>query len=119
MFKKMLLGAALCLVPFSVFAAGASSDELSWTPPTHYVDGTTIQPGDITQYVVRWGNASGSYANEARVAGDVTSYVVPRDPPSNETRCFVVTVIAKGLESDYSVEQCKRRPNPPAWGSVK
>ena len=106
-----LLASLVLVAP--AFAGGSSSDDLTWVPPTQYVDGTPLPAAQITEYVIRWGNASGVYTNEVRVAGNQTAYTLPRNPPHHETRCYVMRTVAGGLESVDSQEVCKRRPGPP------
>lgn len=112
-----LLAGLLLAVP--ALAAGPTSDTVTWTPPTQYEDGSAVAAGEITEYVIRWGGTlGGPYSNVIRVAGTALTVDVPRTSPYVGRRCYVVTAVAGGLESDYSAEICKtvKKPKAPVFG---
>lgn len=107
-------GALLLIVLLFLFvlgrpahAAGFDSDDVTWTAPTLYDDGSAIAAGELTEYVLRWGTQPGGpYPNEVRVPASQTGVTVLRVAPYSGRRCYIVAAVAQ-YEGLPSAEVCK------------
>lgn len=101
-----LLTALAALLVASAALAQTGTATVSWTAPTQRTDGTALLPGEVTGYVISWGQCAGSAPNwtmptsvtTATVAGTVTSYTTTTLTTTWATpHCFsVASVSANG-----------------------
>lgn len=105
-----VVAAALAVAAFFGYDAQsqtATTDVLSWTAPTQYVDGAAVPAGTITGYRYVWGTvAGGPYPNTADV-GNVLTVNVTRPDPGYGTRCYRVSALSGSTVNEWSVERCK------------
>jgi hypothetical protein len=103
--RKMLLLLILLAFPVPSYAANVI---LSWSPPTTYVDGSSIAPGEIVRYTILYGPQSGMYTNSLVVLPPATSVNIGGFR-RNATMFFVITATTNnGLTSNYSNQVSKR-----------
>ena len=105
----------LSLWAASELAEAASIDEVTWTPATTNVDGSTIEPGTTRGFNVYVGPSSGDYRESVYVDGDVLGSGGPvvfvanwLQPGTNYVYVAVTQINNLDEESDYSNEL--RRP---------
>ena len=124
---KLLLTFLVCFFASSFAIAANNFPEpitLSWTLADQYVDGTTIQPGDLASTRVTCSRHDGVEAfNEivdldaSDLPGDSVSNIFPDSIPKPGTyTCFAFSVTIDGTESDASNAAIKKytgKPNPP------
>ena len=92
----------LVLAMMSPLALAANVVTLSWSPPTARVDGTPIQPTDISAYHIY----SDISPNPIPLAGNVYSYSWQEVETGNH--CFTITATdLNGLSSAKSNQVCK------------
>jgi len=100
--KTILIILALFLIPSIGWAK-----TFSWTPPTTYVDGSSLPANEIDSYNAYCGASSGVYTI-ATPMGNVVSYVIDGDLPKNNKittyYCVVTTIATNQKESAYSNE---------------
>lgn len=72
--KTALCAALLC---FSSDGLTQCAQTVTWTPPTQYTDGRSVEPGDITTYEIDHGTQSGVYTSTEIVAGTETEVTIP------------------------------------------
>ena len=101
------LSASLPGFSVTVTQVGLGSATLSWTPPTHNEDGSTVV---LTAYKFYYGTSSGNYTNQVRVdSPGIASYVIGNLTP--DTYYFVATAINSiNVESRLSNEASKVVP---------
>lgn len=86
-------------------------DELSWTAPAQYVDGTPIPAGTITGYRIVWGPGSTEFPNTQDV-GNVLTYQITR-PQAYGNRCYRVAALVGNQNGEWSEVRCKNVAAPP------
>ncbi|HJV66416.1 MAG TPA: fibronectin type III domain-containing protein [Geomonas sp.] len=97
----LIFALSLLTIQLSAGISHAAIATLSWTPPTNYAGGATIQ--DFVGYNVYLGTSSGSYTQKIDV-GDLTSYTV-NNLTDGTTYYFALTAYdSMGNESGYSSE---------------
>jgi hypothetical protein len=97
-------GAASDSLIFSVTVSqlGSGSVSLSWVPPTHNDDGSTLT--DLASFKIHFGKSSGTYTEQVLIENPgITTYLVENLTP--DTYYFATTAInSAGIESAYSGE---------------
>ncbi len=92
----------------TVTAVTNGSSTLSWTPPTHNTDGSTLQ--NLAGYRIYWGTSQSSLSNSITVNNSgLSSFVVEQLSPA--TWYFAVSALnAQGVESTRSNVASKTIP---------
>ena len=92
----------------TVTAVTNGSSTLSWTPPTHNTDGSTLQ--NLAGYRIYWGTSQSSLSNSITVNNSgLSSFVVEQLSPA--TWYFAVSALnAQGVESSRSNVASKTIP---------
>jgi hypothetical protein len=85
----------------------ATTDTLSWTAPTQYVNDTPIPAGTITGFRYAWGTTAGGPYPNTQDVGNVLTVNVSRPDPGYGTRCYRVAALVGALNGEWSVERCK------------
>jgi len=119
---RILWVIVLSLFALPAFAAGAQSDDVSWTLPTQREDGTPLLASEIDRIEIQI--RKDGVAQEVRAfPPTVTSFTYDRPLPPNYTLCYRGrTVDVDSQISVWSNEVCKTvkgKPNPPSMDSVK
>lgn len=108
--RHLLIGLLLAVASVAAFAANTA--QLSWTPPSSYMDGAPIPSGTPITYTIRQGLKGQTKA----VAGTVTTSgsTITTGLLSGNEYCWQVTGrVSTGPESDLSNEACKAFPPSP------
>lgn len=121
-FVRTMLAVLLVAVPLSANAAGALSDDLSWTLPTQRVDGTPLPIEEIAYTEIElWRN--GVVVDTLQFAVPTVAYTYVRELPPNYEMCYAARVAdTEGQLSDWTDLVCKTvraRPNPPGLDRVR
>ena len=115
--KKFLFALVLSVFAVPAFAAGAQSDDVSWTLPTQRVDGTPLPVNEIDRIEIEV-EKDGVVLGVEAFPASITSYTYTRDLPPNYTMCYRArTVDTESLVSDWTAQVCKTvkgKPNPPS-----
>lgn len=112
-----LVAAALAVAAFFGYDATSQQapvvDQLSWTAPSQYVDGTTIPAGTLTGTRVAWSaTAGGTYTTVQDVPAPAAAVSLTRDTPYG-TRCYKVAALIGAENGEWSEAACKT-VRPPA-----
>lgn len=93
--------AALLIASTALAQTGTAT--LSWTAPTQRTDGSTLAAGELTNYVISWGQCAGTSPNwtmpasvtTATVAASVTTYTATGLTTGwTNPHCFVVASVS-------------------------
>lgn len=99
---SMLIIAAM----LAASSVASADDAISWTAPTHCVDGSPITSCPVTGYIVSVANAPDtSFSTVVTVSGNTLSLNIPNTPDG--TRCYKVVATSAGGNSDPSNTACK------------
>ena len=79
-----LLTALAALLVVSTALAQTGTATLSWVAPTQRTDNTLLLPGEVTNFVISWGQCGGTAPNytmpstvtSVTIAGNLTTYTV-------------------------------------------
>lgn len=109
--KRLWLIVLVTILAVSSVSAYTGSADLAWSPPTTFVDGTTLIPAvDLQGYKLYCGSASGTYTTSTIISGGTTTTYKLTGMTTGTTYCAVtaITTVANGsLESGYSIEASK------------
>lgn len=109
-FHRLIVAVAACLLFAGVaMAQDPRTATISFSRPTHYVDGSAIAPGTPLSYIVLQGAKGAAKERVATITG--TSTTVNSGLQPGET-CFQIIAVANGVESAPSNEGCKAFPYP-------
>lgn len=106
---------------FGITSADAQAtpivDRLTWTAPTHFVDGSVIPAGTITGYRIVWGpTPEGTWpAANTLDTSNVLERTITR-PETYGNRCYKMAALvgdANGLWTQAACKNVQAPPNPP------
>ena len=119
---RILVAAAALGFAGNALAAGAQSDDLTWTLPTTRVDGAALPASEIDRTEIEV-SKDGTVIGTDAVPAPQTAYTWTRDLPPNYTLCYRARVVdTEEQASDWTNEVCKTvkgKPSPPSGLSVK
>ena len=82
-------------------------DNLSWTMPTQYVDGSAIPAGTLTGTRIAWDTSpNGSFSNTVDVALPATSRQFTRAEPYGR-RCYKAAALVGANTGEWTEAVCK------------
>lgn len=104
--RHMMALAALSLFAFTVAIAQAptNSQQVSWTPPTKYTDGTPIPASVAVTYNLYAKLGSAPYVKIRSATANTTISSGPY--PVGQVNCYQVSSIANEVEGARTAEAC-------------